>query len=327
MTAEIFFFHIAFVFTSDSLEEYFPLSAALQGFNFLSAFLYANKPQSDWRGFFKKELPKLLIPGVVAVLYIAVVDSLVYLFHGPLSFEGWLLSFQGHTPGGFWIIQFGNLYYCLVIAVLYLTLPLFQYSLEHKAWRYVLLGIALLEFVCPFFLGEPICYAPFAIGFYYGRIFQRSDLGIEEKKGFWAGWPVALLGLLLSVLLNDVNRLFGGSWGIPFTVSVASAFFKMGVGIFLAILILRLFKGLPEGFGKNFFRLSDALSYPIFLTHFAFMIGALSFHQNDTPMGFAIFGVLTATLLSAFVVYQFSRLWIQAIEKRFFPPISPAKAA
>lgn len=285
------------------------MSCALQGFNFLSAFLYSKKEVQDWGPFFKKELPKVLIPGVVAFFYVLALDSLVYLFFPPYSWANWLLSFQGHTLGGFWVIQFGNMYYCFVIAILYLALPLFQLSLNHRWLKILLIAIAIIELFLPFFLSEPICYAPFCLGYYYGRHFYDSDLGISPQKGpRFSSWLPFLL-LLLFVFGNDAGRLWGNvnQTFLGFLLSFSNVTCKTGIGVTLVVLLIRFFRFLPSGFLRGFFHWSDRLSYPFFLTHFAFFMGALSLQGYLQNFLFSVPLIFLATLVSAFLVDLLSR--------------------
>lgn len=312
LTLMVFFFHVRYIYFLDDWEEFFPLSGALQGFNFLSAFLYSSRELGSNPKFFKRNLPKLLVPGLVAFLLIVLFDMVVFLIRGAFSWDAFLAALSLYTPRGYFTLSFGNLYYCLVIAVLYLTIPFLYYSLKHPWLKYLLIALAVLEFFPPYFWGETIFFAPFLFGFYYGRKYYANDIGISPQKAPRFSAFFALILLFLGLVINDAVRLHGSPFG-PLIARSLSELGKTIVGVALVIFLLRAFHNLKNEKLASFFVWSDRLSYPFFLSHFTFFVGGLAIQQYLPGLVLPVAVTFLCSALMACLVYFLSKPLIRQL--------------
>jgi len=301
LTLMIFVFHAFYIYSATNLENFFPLSAALQGFNFLSAFLCSRKAILSWKDYYQKRFVSLLIP-CLAVFVIIVLSTFVFtIVTGPLSFERFLNGFVGVSANGSFLLSFGTFWYIGVMAVLFALVPLF-FLTKKKPWLWwILFSLGILEVLAAGHYWQPIVYLPFACGFYYGFKAKNDCL---ESKSTWQQWLWPLVVLIAGALANYFIRKYATPTtsleAFLMTVSLRSA--QTIIGMALVLLLLCIFRFLGEERTHPFLTFSDRLSYPFFLVHFALMVGAFDLGKIIQPWPLAVLVAFLGSLALSFLI-------------------------
>ena len=301
LTLMIFVFHAFYIYSATNLETFFPLSAALQGFNFLSAFLCSRKAIVSWKDYYQKRFLSLLVPSLVVFVVIVLATFVFTIATGPLSFECFLNGFVGASANGSFLLSFGTFWYVGVMAVLFALVPIY-FLAKKKPWLWwILFSLGLVEVLAAGHYWQPIVYLPFACGFFYGFKEKNDCLG---SKNTWQQWLWPAVTLLTGVLINYFIRRYAAPTtsleGFLMTISLRTT--QTLIGAVLVLLLLRVFRFLGEERKHPLLSFSDRLSYPFFLVHFALMVGAFDLGKVIHPWPLAVFVAFLCSLALSFLI-------------------------
>jgi peptidoglycan/LPS O-acetylase OafA/YrhL len=313
LTLMIFVFHVLYVYLPYDTEQYFPLSAALQGFNFLAAYLCSRKTVTSWRGFYRRRMTKLIVPAVLAMFFI-LASTFVYVCATGLSLDNFNNAFVDYAPSGQFLLSFGVMWYAPVMVAFFAMTPLFFYAKKHPWvwWIFLLVGIG--EFVASAYFWQPIVFTPFALGFYYGFLTGEADFVTVRNRGLWDKWIWPLLALWVLVILNFVFRVYMVPTG-RFSAglhTIGTRLIQTLIGVFFVITLLRIlrFHGLQTR-KMVILDWTDKLSYPFFLIQFFFMVGVFDMRRYIENTVLSAFVSFFLSVALAFSIYLGSKPFVE----------------
>lgn len=318
LTLMIFFFHVLYLYATYDTERYFPLSSALQGFNFLAAYLCSRKTITSWREFYRRRMTKLIVPAVLAMLFI-VLATFIYVWATGLSLQRFNNAFVDYAPSGQFLLSFGVMWYAPVMVAFFALTPLFFYAKDHRWvwWIFLLVGIG--EFIISAYFWQPIVFTPFALGFYYGFRTGEADFVTVRNRGLWDKWIWPLLAFGVFVALNYVFRVYMIPHG-----SFSSAMHAIGtrliqalIGMLFVVTLLRMLRFHGEQTKKMvLLDFSDKVSYPFFLSQFFFLVGVFDMHRYIANVYLSAFVSFLLSLSLAYLIYLASKPIVDIASRR-----------
>ena len=265
----VLLFHVFFILLGREIDYESLLSKGVQGLTALSGFLYSQKAITDIKGFYLKNLKKLLIPAGICLL-IMIIWNFVAMFVTN-NFNYFDLFVGSRVADGGFLIQFGNFYYIAYIAICYALTPLLQ---RKDTTPYILLGVAILvEGIICLFFGTAFIVTFYIAAYLIGRQ-SFSDYAETNEK-----WKISKFLIWLSI---TIISFFGFFLAITYKDNLHKYLFFLLTNIpssalgfasfFLLILPLRFLNRLKMPFLKTI----DGICYPLYLMNQTFMCGAMN---------------------------------------------------
>lgn len=284
--ALIFTFHCFFFDTTIVSQRFFPFSAAVQTFLFLSGFLYSQK-QVERKGFFKEEFIKLAWPCLLYFIGLLFFDGLYLSFNGgDFSFPALKFAYGSMKCNGY-AIQFGNLWYIPVLLVCYAFLPLLSDARKRGLFLVLAVFIIGVELIFCYVRNEPIVAIPFVFGYGYGSRHFADDVDPKRKKD----WTFYLLPILLLVGLVFLYDSLVDQWAF-------NTMLQGPIGVLFGIVGLRCFRFLnakEEPFALTYL---GKLTLGLYLVHETFLCGWTDLTASG-PLALGIPLALLASVLAA----------------------------
>jgi peptidoglycan/LPS O-acetylase OafA/YrhL len=289
--ASIFVFHIFFFSTPIVSQAFFPFSAAVQSFFFLSAFLYSQK-NVERKGFFKEELIKLSWPCGLYFLFLCLANGIYLLARGEGStFETLKWAFGSMKYSGY-AIQFGNLWFIPVLLVCYAVLPLLSYLRRKKLLVVVTILACEAEILVCLNLGEPMAAFPFLVGYAYGSQYFARETDPNPKEN-WAYYVLPALILAALIVLYDLAVNLG-----PFNTILQAP-----IGCLAVIVMLRFFRFLNAKKEPAWLTYLGKLTLDFYLVHETFMCGWTDLTASGN-LAWGVPLVFLASFLSAVFLFE-----------------------
>ena len=307
-TLAIIQFHIFYIVYPFSIPKAYVLSKFLQGFMVLSGFLYSQKGITDIKGFYTKNLKKILIPALSCLLFMLIWDVGYILITKNYNFYD---VFTGYTASsGNFLIQPGNYYFIAYLIGCYLVTPLLQK--KGKIRNIFVASVIFVELLMIFlFRGVSILASCYFVGYFIGK--HRFDEYVNHEKDFRP--DRLLIWVFIAVLAYfGVQGLYeyfpGDSFFIThlhlFTHNFSSTVY--GVGMFF--IIIYLLRPLNKYDNCALLKFTDSSLIYVYLMNQAFMVGAM-----DTTIYADSLFVKTVIV---YVLTIGSGLFIYLVNKRIF---------
>jgi len=201
------------------------------------------------------------------------------------------------------------------MAVLFALVPLF-FLARRKPWLwFVLFSIGIIEVLVAGRFWQPIVYLPFAAGFYYGFKAKGNCL---ERKGTLSEWFWPTITFLGGATANFFIRKYAAptTYLETFLMTITLRTVQTLIGISLVLLLLRMFRFLGEQKKRSFLSLSDRVSYPFFLVHFALMVGAFNLGKIIHPWPRAVLAALLGSFVLSYLISLLTRKAMRSLPLR-----------
>lgn len=309
LTLSIFLFHVFYIYYSLDLEVYLPLSAALQGFNFLSAYLCSRKIIVSWKDYYRRRMTKLIAPALAASLIIILLEFVFAACAGGLSWSSFIACFEGKSANGFGLLSIGTLWYTAAMVAIFALVPFF-FLARKKKWIWAILGcIAVIEIISTGFFWQPLVYTPFLLGFVYGFFTGETNFAPGKPKKLWDYWVWPLVALLLSLTLNyGLRSSLGASGASSFFLTLAIRINMVAIGVCFVVFLLRALRFLGTQ-RVRFLDATDRLSYPFFLIHLMFLCGAYDMAKYIPSIPLAALVSFVLSLAFAIIIHYMTK-WL-----------------
>ena len=298
-------FHIIFILFIKDVGMNLILSKFLQGLTAMSGFLMARKTITSVKDFYISRSKKILVPLLMVTIFILLWNILYMLITKNYDFRATFIGYR--TSSHSLLIEMGNFYYVLYILGCYLITPI----LEKKNWlSFVFIGLVFVLECASSLITNPLFIASsYIVGYYIGRFsFEKYVSGKLDIKRviFW----LILVGSSLFWSLY-VMKNYGWRENIFYKIGINLLYSTFGVSsLFFFLSVLKILNRERE---YTFFRITDELTYFIFLFNQAFMCGAMDVSK------YVVFYEQKVALVYTFVIV-FSLL-LYVIYKLLYPKL------
>lgn len=302
----IVFCHFFSWFGLPILSQFFNFGVYL--FLFISGFLYANKNIADPQKWFLARLKKILVPYYIFAIPIALVYFLWTGFD-PIKGIMYSLCLQGIN----FICPFisfteieplGNLWFITIILLCYLlTIILKNFEKEHNVSVAGATVVLLLIWLVPKILmcfSFPYIDTQYFVAYFIG--YYISKFNVKNNK-----WTFFLLGLFMFaaaiVIRLIAKKYLDGIYESEYLVFVSLTQIAVAVSsYFICTYLVNNFSILESMAKSKIWSLFDVMSYPIYITHYAFLTGMTSVSNFgfSTPISillFVLFTVISSSIL------------------------------
>lgn len=294
-TIIIVVFHILLKTSPGDGRTYFPFYIGVPVFLFVSGFLYARKPITDIKQFYKNNILKILVPTIVfAALYFSAVGVYSLFTNAPF-----MDLVRDSTGGGEIIPSTGHLWFIPAIILCYLTLPLLHNMWDKKYSKttniFLIISFVLLGVGCIYIWKSVIL--PFVAGFVF---YKKKDMLIQHK---------AKSSIILGILFVATSVAYPFAFAIKATEGLSFVLYKLlkeiivGImGITISALFLLLTDKIEfSSFAQKFLRSFDQISFPIYFIHHIFAFGAfcLLYITNIAAVNVIIY--LSVSIITAYL--------------------------
>ena len=275
-----------------TLKQFFNIGVFI--FIFISGFLYGNKKIDIYSKWLFNRFKRIMVPIYIFIsFFIFATAFITEIFHYKyfLIYLFDLQYFLGSVKNA------GHLWFCSVIVICYLLLPLMNKYKKTLISNFYPISILIITISC---LVGLVSKSYGLLGFYlltfYIGYFFKNSINIVKVKSFI---PIILIiiGLIFRIIgkfLFDNTLLYG-------TTITALTHIMMTIGIF--IFIYKLFCNFKaSNVVKKMINYFDELSYFIYIVHYMFIVGPISVMNitNNFLINLAIFIIIT--IMSAYVL-------------------------
>lgn len=274
-------------------------SKAVQGLTALSGFLYSQKVISDLKGFYLKNIKKIIIPAAICLFVMVATDLIVMLISRNYDFLFWLSQRRASNSGI--VYQPNNYYYLGYITICYLITPLLQ---RNDKWSLItVIGVAIIELTLGFFFNIAIIALCYIVGYYIGRLAFNHyvDINIKFPLSRLFVW-LGVIGLAIGLYILQIYVSFGNMYVFTHLRVLVGNIAKSMIGaasFFLFILVFRFINRFKE---IRIFKFTDKLTYVIYLMNECFMIGGMNVASWANEMYLKIILVYVFTLASSIII-------------------------
>lgn len=268
-------------------------------FFFMSGFFM--KPVDDVKVFYKKRLPKLIIP---YLFYTCAYLGIRFVFGNGLTFKGVILAFfmgTASTP----------LYYIVVLTYFTLLAPFLMKAVSNKKLSIVILGSTPVFLLLAFsirLLGIDIWnylkYTPVWLSFYYLGMYIKANKPTFNRKVLWAMLPISFVTELISTYLLGKVSGFNAYTQLRFS----GAFYAL-------ILILLAYEYSKEKHSENnckWFTIIGDDSYAIYYMHCACLMvftRVIKFGDSTVLPLYRLCELLFAVLICEIVIIMIRKIF------------------
>ncbi len=314
-TISIFVFHLFLVFAPREVPFETLFSKFTQGLTALSGMLYSTRAIKDIKGFYKKNLTKILIPAGVGILLMALWNFVYMLVTRNFDYVSlWFDSCYSMDL----LIQPGNYWYVAIIVIAYLVLPILERATTpgDKKYKIIVVLMCLAEILIDFFFARTMAFVAFVFGYYYGRLTFKNYTERESKFDIarlinqisltLAGLSVYTVGVTFKFESYFLLRLF------DLITEIGGCIF--GVAIFYLIIYATRWLN-KEGRKPKILTFSDRYSYSFYLFNQAFMCGAMNIVRFTDNMWIKVPIIFALTLIFAVICDNISKIFINKIVK------------
>lgn len=300
-----------FIFTCHIMQYYdFELAwwfnVGVQIFLCMSGFLYGQREKIAPLSFYKKQLPKILIDYWLVIFIVAIIQFIFVPNQITIGrFIGSVATY-GTLEGG------GHLWYIFYILACYIGTPILakviQIIFSKKKELHLVLGtiaLLMLSFLVLTILNtfKSAWINCYIIGFFLGFCDKNA-----KKSYKYSSITIAVLCVLTNVARIVINYSlkikFEGVWQRAYEIFENYGHVFLGCAIFMAIrhLFALMFKEQSPDKLKRSLKVTDKLSYDIYLVHHFFIFGPLSLMTLTGISIIDVIVVLVATIVSAIAI-------------------------
>lgn len=278
-------------------------------FLFISGFLYANKNISEPQKWVLTRLKKILIPYYIFAIPIALlyflstgfdlVKSIMYLF----CLQGiyFICPFIPFTE----IEPLGNLWFITIILLCYLlTIILKNFEKKHSVSVAGATVVLLLIWLVPKIL---MCFSlsyidtQYFVAYFIG--YYISKFNVKNNK--WTFWLLGLFMFAVAIVIRLTAKMYlDGIYESEYLVFVSLTQIAVAVSAYFICTYLVTNFAILESMAKSkIWLLFDVMSYPIYITHYAFLTGVTSVSNFgfSTPISILLFVLFT--IVSTSILY------------------------
>lgn len=316
----IFTFHVFFFGTRLNSRAYFPFSAAVQSFLFLSAFLYSQKDVSG-KGWLGKELWKIVFPTLLFIGLLALADLLAMLFLRDAFEPEVILTVIGtRFSSTFYALQIGNLWYIPCLLICYVALPFLQKLRERRFFLLILIALCVAEALLALFLNEPIVALPFLAGYYLGSKEFEQDVN-PSLPVRWRFYAIpALLSALTCYAYCALAHILPAYEGMTYTLLNGLVTILQGpIGVLLALTSIRVFRFLNAKDEPAYLSSASRFTFWGYLVHESFLVGVFNLLKATDYLAWNIFLAGVATLFAGMMGMYFEKALRGLFEKSKTP--------
>ena len=275
-----------------SLGQFFNIGVFI--FIFISGFLYGNKNIDNNSKWLFNRLKRIMIPIYIFILFFIFLTSFITeIFHYKFLFI-YLFDLQYFLGS---VKNAGHLWFCSVIVICYLLLPLMNKYKEKLISNFYPFSILIITISC---LVGLVSKSYGLLGFYlltfYIGYFFKNSINIVKVKYFI---PISLI--IVGLIFRIIGKYLFDNTLLYETTITALTHIMMTIGIF--IFIYKLFnKFKASSITQKIINYFDELSYYIYIVHYMFIVGPISVMNitNNFVINLAIFIILT--IMSAYVL-------------------------
>lgn len=302
-------FHIFFIMVSELLVYEVLLSKCLQGLTALSGFLMSQKVIENKKDFYLSRFKRILVPALLVIvlmmvwnlIHMLIVKDYNYfsLFTGTRAYNGRLL------------IQPGNYYFIVYIAICYLITPLLQK--KNVMSIAVAIGVLLLEFALFTRLSDPLfIVTSYVVGYFVGS--YSFKYYVDKSTKFSALRLLIWLTILLISILGYVVMIRNGTaYKVgPYRYQIPRNVFLSMFGVSSMFVFILVFRFINFNINIKVFKYTDNLTYIVYLLNQAFMIGGMNVTNYVSDFAVKITLVILFTIVFSVLILFVSDL----IEKR-----------
>lgn len=278
-------------------------------FLFISGFLYANKNIAEPRKWFLTRLKKILVPYYIFAIPIALlhflstgfdlIKSIMYLFC--LQGVNFICPFIPFAEIG----PLGNLWFITIILLCYLlTIILKNFEKKHNVSvvgaTVVLLFIWLVPKILMCF-SLPYIDTQYFVAYFIG--YYISKFNVKNNK--WTFWLLGLFMFAVAIVIRLTAKMYlDGIYESEYLVFVSLTQIAVAVSAyFICTYLVNNFTILESMAKSKIWSLFDVMSYPIYITHYAFLTGMTSVSNFGFSTLISIVLFILFTVISSSILY------------------------
>lgn len=304
-TILILVYHFFFLLEPYAIPYITLLSKCVQGLTMLSGMLYANKVIKDIKGFYKKNIIKIIIPAGVCVLLICIWNLTAFLA-GPYRYDhNYLNTFVSLRPyNQSFLIQMGNFWYVPMIIGCYLLTPLIQKGFSKRGINFpkvLVITAIVVELTVGMLFNSPNMIMSYVIGYLFGKkhLEEHVDPNSSNKLNrVFIYLTITILMFGIYMFTNESGYLNSGILPILYITRLINQVSATFFGMSTFLLFISIFINMNK-YKKNpiVFRFSDKYSYSFYLFNQAFMVGAMNVAKFGSNLIHSCWIVFSFTLL------------------------------
>lgn len=270
-------------------------------FIIISGFCFGLQGEiADWRKWYKKRIKRIYIPYEIFLIVLAV----VYLIVGKsFNFENWLSCILGAQGANVGVLGADHTWFITAILLCYLVTPVLSvFDFEKKQVSNIAIIIfGIIPFVLSFIpmrvfhtIGVMVCY--YSIAYIAGRKYQN---GYQSYHGHL--WQY-ILGLIVLFAIRILGKIFmDGS--LMYDCNIVSYTQVLIAFCMLAIFSI-LFSKVKVTVGIKWL---GNISYEIYLYHYMFIVGPLSFFTIIDNWSLASILSVGCAIIMAYIMNMVAR--------------------
>ena len=308
----ILIFHLYFCMSNNNMTINL-LSKGVQGLTLLSGFLYSQRKIDSIRGFYKKNIMKLITPVLwVFILTIAVTWAMHLMNPSRTMISFWF----GYSSSGSLLFIYGNFWYIPMIIICYLMTPILAKAKKDKSPYLILviiIGIMLELMLAGHNLYFPISFTIYTLGYFFGGL-AGVYKKLTDDRYYPKDFMLSAIIFIICILLYYYLGLFmSGS-----VLSFFRNFIASLVGASSFFLFTLLFKPLNSLKLDNVFRHTDKIAYPFYLLNQIFSTGVFKIYAYNSLLISGILILITTAIFSFIIAYMddYSRSLIRSFNNK-----------
>ncbi len=311
------------VFSWRGINTYQLLSVGVEIFLFISGYLYATKRIESLSAFIKSRAKKLLIPMWIMVWVVGIPTSLV---GGGIHVENFLiyvfnlqgLGFVFHSVKALihGIPGLGQLWFLTVIFVCYFLMYLLKavkidlWIDQHIQFSF-LLGCILTALLA--FFNIAVSYIDiFFVGYFWKR--QKNTLCVNHKT---YKFITIIMFLMVMTRIGTRRILDDTPFYECFIARVSMCVLAVWLIVSVAITVRKKNNVAEKVVHTKMWLFLDKMSYPLFVTHYAFLTGNFDVARYFEKSFVGIIVFIICTVISAVCLSEITE-WINKFEKVIF---------